>query len=71
MITYEEDNLAKKESPDPENVTMKNEDDDEVFEENEVPERWYNAIVPLLVLVAISLLRMYFDGERKSGFSAF
>ncbi|XP_063682743.1 uncharacterized protein HI_1586-like isoform X1 [Bolinopsis microptera] len=65
MITYEEDNLAKKESPDPENITMKYEnDEDEVSEESKVPERWYNAIVPLVVLVAISLLRMYFDGKQ-------
>ena len=65
MITYEENNLDQEIIPDPEEAQDEYYSDEEVVEETRVPERWYNAILPLVVLVLISLLRMYFDGKRK------
>ena len=62
IITYEENNLDLEVIPDQEKAKDENFDKEEP-EESRVPERWYNAILPLVVLVLISLLRMYFDGK--------
>lgn len=66
MITYEE--ALAEENAQPEDLESKHTiQEEEAREEEEkedtIPERWYNAIVPLVTLVAISLLRMYYDGK--------
>ena len=70
MITYEE--ALAEENEQPEDLESKHTIQEESLEEKEkeeeedgdkIPERWYNAIVPLVTLVAISLLRMYYDGK--------
>ena len=64
MITYQESNLEKMALANPELEKGRGDDKEgDISEEEKVPERWYNAILPLVVLVLVSLLRMYFDGK--------
>ena len=64
MVTYQESNLEQMSLESPELETGKEEEKEgsESSDQEKVPERWFNAILPLVVLVLISLLRMYFDG---------
>ena len=65
IITYQENNLEKMALASPELESGKGEEKEgDISEEEKVPERWYNAILPLVVLVLVSLLRMYFDGKE-------
>lgn len=34
-----------------------------VADKPSTPERWFNAVIPLLILTIISVIRMYFDGK--------
>ena len=70
MIQYEEQskNDLRTKSVDEESVSSDSADrksEGEVLEVDEIPKRWYNATVPIVVLVVVSLTRMYYDGENS------